>query len=134
MKGEGEAAIAETTIKSEPSNSDDVTDSNVCAPLEESKQVGGAYATRGVKVRYVSDSDEFEEPTKKKVKKGSAKEQYVYGKENGIYKPSKKRINRKVDPNRCEVCRQRLDDPELKFFPGHPQGINIVVAQLVAIY
>ncbi|GLH01282.1 DNA (Cytosine-5)-methyltransferase PliMCI [Gryllus bimaculatus] len=28
----------------------------------------------------------------------------------------------KVVPQRCQICRQLLDDPDLKLYPGHPDG------------
>lgn len=74
-----------------------------------------AYATRGIKVRYASDDEDSFRISPKRRKK--IKDERP---DNGVYKPAKKRINRKVDPNRCSVCRQRLDDPSLQYFPGPP--------------
>ena len=82
------------------------------------------YSTRGIKVRYVSDGDEDDYDsngnTKKKHKMTGVKASRVTVKKeardnnSGVYQPSKKKIYRKVDPNRCQDCRQRLDDPNLK--------------------
>ena len=74
--------------------------------------------TRGIKISYASD-DEFSTKTSPKRRR---KDVMVKDEKpgNGIYKPSKKKIIRKVDPNRCTVCRQRLDDPSLSYFPGPP--------------
>ena len=74
-----------------------------------------AYSTRGIKVRYTSD-DEVSTKTSPKRRRKIKDERP----DNGVYKPTKKRINRKADPNRCMVCRQRLDDPNLQYFPGPP--------------
>ena len=78
------------------------------------------YSTRGVKVRYISDEDDDYTPkanAKKKRKTGGRTRAVKQepGRDNGgVYKPSKKRVIRKLDPKRCQDCRQRLDDSNLK--------------------
>jgi hypothetical protein len=74
----------------------------------------------GAGVRYVSDEDldyTHKGNAKKKRKTNGrtrAVKQEPARDNGGVYKPSKKRVYRKLDPNRCQDCRQRLDDPNLK--------------------
>ena len=78
------------------------------------------YSTRGVKVQYISDEDDdytLKGNAKKKRKTGcrtKAIKQEPGRDYGGVYKPPKKRVIRKLDPKRCQVCCQHLHDPNLK--------------------
>jgi len=114
------------TIKQEnvPSPCDQGTsESGSSTPVETKPIIENYYSTRGIKVRYVSDDDEKDDfdfkGNSKKKKKSSVRASKVMVKQEtrdngGVYQPSKKKVYRKVDPNRCQDCRQRFDDSNLK--------------------
>ena len=98
-------------------------ESGKTTPVEEEVKLEDHRSTRGVKVRYASDEDDEYtpkgNPSKKRKTGGRGKGRAAVVKpeardNGGVYKPSKKRIRKKVDPNRCQDCRQRIDDPNLK--------------------
>jgi len=112
----GSGSSGENAIKSEPAAEEaleNIPPANTDEGSSTSKKSG--YSTRGIKVRYASDDESPIKisPKRRKTMKDERPD-------NGVYKPAKKRINRKVDPNRCTVCRQRLDDPNLQYFSGPP--------------
>ena len=119
----------EVVVKQEdvPSPCDQGTsESGKSTPVETKHLIENHYSTRGIKVRYVSDpeDDDFDSNGNSKKKKkisvrASKKRPSLLVKKEardngGVYQPSKKKVYRKVDPNRCQDCRQRLDDPNLK--------------------
>lgn len=111
-------------VKQEPISD---ASSNTTTPDEEqAKPITGPYTTRGVKVRYSDDAvadpddDDFAPSgNSKKKRRTSNRKTKLQLPDIGGYRPTKKRVNRK-DPTRCHVCRQRFDDPNLKYFPGPP--------------
>lgn len=117
VKQEPKTLEVQTTVESSSNcNSASQEDSK---PLPETTKRKSSYSTRGVKIKYQSDGeDDFEPEVEKKMRKTRGSRVKAELPDIGGYKPSKKK--RRKDPTRCHVCRQKLDDPNLNYFPGPP--------------
>lgn len=117
--GAGCMNVAEVKQENVPLPFDQEESAGSSTPIIESKPLSEShYSTRGIKVRYVSDDQGAEYDSNGNSKKKKRTSRVAVKKEardnGGVYQPSKKKIYKKIDPSRCQDCRQHLDDSNLK--------------------
>lgn len=118
VKEEPVSAAGEVQEANGSSSSNNSALTSDTKPMTEVAKGRGSYSTRGVKIKYQSDGDDdFEPEVNKKQRRRGARIKAELP-DIGGYKPTKKRMRK--DPTRCHVCRQKLDDPKLNYFPGPP--------------